>query len=88
MSKEVILSDIDPFLRQYIVCKKNGREIGSKSQTLGYLKPEYGKHGRRLYGKWASTEERKYKSTPPWLKYPVTEIRPGSLCIVIVVADP
>lgn len=71
----ITVADIDPLMPHYHVLTAGGRELGSKSKEFGYMKPEYDSRGRQIGGKWGSFEARKYKTTPPWFKLPVVEIR-------------
>lgn len=75
LNRKITVADLDPIMPRYDVLTVGGRKLGEKRPEYGYMKPEYGKDGRRIGGKWCSFEKRKYKATPPWLKCEVAEIK-------------
>lgn len=72
--KVVLVSDLDPMSPSYKVVDELGWDIGEKSRSFGYLKPEYQKSGQRTGGRYGSIDARLYKGAPPWLKYEVFKI--------------
>lgn len=81
--KKLTVQDLDPVIEGYEVTSEHGRTIGEKSRAFGYLKPEYGKNGRRVGGRYGSVSERVYKANPPWLKYEVIKVEVASFRITI-----
>ncbi len=79
MNKVFTVADLDSLMPSYHVFSMDGRELGSKSKEFGYLKPEYDSRGRRVFGKWVSFKDMKYKTIPPWFKFSVVEIK-NSAC--------
>lgn len=72
--KVMLVSDLDPMCPLYKVVDEHGWDIGEKSPTFGYMKPEYQKNGRMTGGRRGSFDARFYKGTPPWLKHEVFKI--------------
>lgn len=73
--KFITVADLDPMMPTYSVYSAKGFLLGEKTKLFGYLKPEYDRHGVRRFGMWAGFEDRKYKTTPPWFKLRVVEIK-------------
>lgn len=83
--KVITVSDLDPLMPVYRVVTEGGQELGSKSKTLGYLKPNYDRRGRSRFSKKSGYAEKIYKSTPPWFRRQVKEI--SSLDIIVKEED-
>lgn len=78
--KALTVADLDPMFPFYSVMldqdtkigsKRSGRVAGGGYEFDGYYKSEYTRTG---VDKYLPYDQRKYKSTPPWLKYKVVEV--------------
>lgn len=70
----VTVRDLDCLTERYEVRDAEGYALGEKFGRGDYRKPSRDKRGRRNYGKWASIEDRQYKTKPPWFNASVQRI--------------
>lgn len=73
--EKLLVSDLDKVCQNYVVTDCDKHVLGEKCQKYGFMKPEYNKHGRHNFGRWAQFVDRLYKATPPWLKFEVVDIK-------------
>lgn len=82
------VEDLDGIIPRYHVLDRAGRNLGEKVPGYGWVKPTFGKNGGYGGDNWGALSQRIYKLDPPWLKYPVVEIRIDGYCVGLVVHKP
>ena len=79
------IQNLDEIIPRYRVLDENGKTLGEKIPGYGWIKPTFGKNGGYGGDNWGKLPQRTYRLDPPWLKYPVVEIRIDGYCVGLVV---